>query len=70
MEFIKVRFQDKRQVFIDGDESGSTNRTLRVSRGRHTIHLGDPRNYEPAWRRPLVTDTNPIKPMEVTFEKT
>ena len=69
MEFVTVTFSDERTVFIDGDEGGLTNRTLRVNEGTHTFNLGDPRNYQPKWRRPRVTGTTEINPMEVVFEK-
>ena len=69
MEFVVVVFEDERKVFIDGDESGKTEEVLRVEEGRHTFNMGDPRNYRPKWRRPLVSDTNPLLPMEVVFEK-
>jgi len=68
-EFIRVTFADSRDVFIDGQLSGRTQQTLRVEKGTHTIHLGDPRNYEPSFRRPRVEKTSPIKPLEVTFDK-
>ena len=69
MEYIVVTYPEKRTVFIDGEETGSTNTTLRVDEGTHNIHLGEPRDYEPKWRRPTVTGTTSTKPMEVLFEK-
>ena len=68
MEFIVVRFRDTRGVVVDGMPMGRTGEKLRVQAGRHRIHLGDPRNYAPAWRRPDVRGTTSIKPMEVFFE--
>ena len=71
MEYIIVRFPRKRTVYIDADEEGSgqTDERLRVEEGTHTINLGDPRDYKPKWRRPTVTDTTPLKPMEIEFEE-
>ena len=69
MEYVIVRFPESRIVFIDGVEGGITNRSLRVDEGKHTFKLDDPKDYIPNWRRPTVTLTNPIKPMEVFFEK-
>ena len=69
MEHVIVRFPESRIVFIDGAEGGITNRRLRVDEGTHTFKLADPKDYTPNWRRPTVTGTNPIKPMEVIFEK-
>ena len=68
MEFIVVRYTDKRNVFIDNMPMGRTGEKLRVQKGKHTINLGDPRDYVPAWRRPDVRGTTSIKPMEVFFE--
>lgn len=67
MEFIIVRFRDARDVFVDGLHLGKTGEKLRVQKGKHTINMGDPRNYDPAWRRPDVQGTTSIKPMEVLF---
>ena len=69
MEYIIVRYPKKRTVYIDGQENGSTGERLRVQEGTYTINLGDPRDYRPRWRRPIVTGTTSIKPMEIGFEK-
>ena len=68
MEFIIVRYKDKRDVFVDNMQMGKTGEKLRVGAGKHTIHLGDPRDYDPAWRRPDVRGTTSIKPLEVSFD--
>ncbi len=68
-EFIRVVYVADREVFVDGESSGRTNETVRVERGTHTVNLGDPRDYDPKWRRPQVKNTSPIKPLEVTFAK-
>jgi PEGA domain len=69
MEYIIVRFVRKRTVFIDGKETGETGERLRVEEGTHTVNLGDPRDYTPKWRRPTVTDTTSIIPMDIEFEE-
>ena len=69
MEYIIVRYPNQRSVYIDGEENGKTGDRLRVEEGTHTINLGDPRDYRPRWRRPIVTGTTAIKPMEIEFEK-
>ena len=68
MEFIVVRFRDSRDVFVDGMRMGKTGEKLRVEQGKHTIHLGEPHNYDPNWRRPEVRGTSSLKPMEVLFD--
>ena len=69
MEYIIVRYPNQRTVYIDGEENGNTGDRLRAEEGTHTISLGDPRDYSPKWRRPEVTGTTAIKPMEIVFEK-
>jgi hypothetical protein len=69
MEYLIVRYPRKRSVYIDGEECGETGERLRVQEGTHTINLGDPRDYAPKWRRPTVTDTTSVKPMEIEFEE-
>ena len=68
MEYIVVRYPDSRTVYIDGEDNGFTGDTLRVEEGTHTINLGDPRDYAPKWRRPVVTDTSARQPMIIEFE--
>lgn len=69
MEYVIVHFPKKRTVYIDGEESGDTGDRLRVEEGTHTISLGEPRDYTPKWRRPTVTGTTTIEPMEIVFEE-
>jgi PEGA domain len=69
MEFVTVHFVDDRQVLIDGQPSGRTNQTLQVQAGTHTISLGTPHDYNPAWRRPTVQNTSILKPLVVSFAK-
>jgi hypothetical protein len=69
MEHVIVRFPEDRIVIVDGSEGGITNTKFEVNEGTHTFKLADPEDYHPKWRRPTVTGTTPINPMEVTFEK-
>jgi hypothetical protein len=69
MEYVVVKFPERRIVIVDGEEGGITNTKMRVDEGTHTFKLSDPKDYKPAWRRPTVTGTNPNEPMEVIFEK-
>ncbi len=68
-EFITVTFDRSRTVVIDGAPNGTTNKTLRVSRGVHRIDLGSNMNYEPSFRRPTVTGTTKNNPMVVEFTR-
>ncbi len=70
MEHVIVVYPHDRPVYVDGHERGRTNKTIMLGTpGRYTFHLGDPRDYKPKWRRPLVKDTSPICPQEVIFEE-
>ncbi|MBI4618997.1 MAG: PEGA domain-containing protein [Desulfobacterales bacterium] len=69
MEFVTVKYPESKKVFIDGEEAGFTNTTLRVGGGTHTFSLGEPKNYKPDSITLQVTGTTSVKPMEVTFEK-
>jgi len=67
MEYVNVRYYRKRNVFMDGNLLGKTNETLRVDEGTHRFDLGENKNYTPAFRKVQVTDTSPMKPMEIHF---
>jgi hypothetical protein len=41
-EYVIVRYQSGRRVFVDGEEAGRTNEPLTVERGTHKIDLGTP----------------------------
>lgn len=69
MEYIIVTYPQTRTVFIDGEENGETGERLRVEEGKHTVNLGDPRDYKPKWRRPTVTGTTTVHPMIIEFER-
>jgi hypothetical protein len=69
-EFIRVDYDRRRRVVIDGSSNGFTNETITVSRGPHRVTLGVPVNYEPAFRKPTVTGTTPGNPMPLEFTRT
>lgn len=69
MEYIRVVFEEKRRVCIDGHPSGSTNDVLAVNEGPHSITLSGPADFTPSVQEPEVTGTNEISPMEIRFEK-
>lgn len=67
MEFVRVKYWRRRNVYIDGQKSGYTNTVLRTNRGTHIFTLGDPPNYQPIRRRVRVHNTNPVSPLVVQF---
>lgn len=67
MEWIKVLYPQKRDVFVDGRRSGETGVKLIVARGRHRFDLGAPHDYSPGHRDVSVTGTSPLSPMLIEF---
>jgi len=67
MEFIMVTFPTRRLVYIDGEENGYTNQTLRVDAGTHEFDLGTPANYQPLSRKVTVTNTTVLEPLKIAF---
>ncbi len=68
MEYVKIVYGTQRDVYIDGNRSGRTNRMLRVEEGTHRIDLGEPVDYTPTFRRPTVSGTNQFNPTLVRFD--
>jgi hypothetical protein len=67
MEYVYVRYYRKRNVFMDGNLLGKTNKTLRVGEGTHKFDLGEKKNYTPNFHKVRVMHTSQMKPMEITF---
>jgi hypothetical protein len=67
MEYVKVIFPTDRLVYIDGEESGSTNEVLRLDAGTHVFDLGKLANYRPASRKVMVKDTTALEPLAIRF---
>lgn len=69
-EFVKVTFPTRRQVHVDGEFSGYTNKVFQVQTGHHTFDLGPKPNYRPDRQQCLVQGTLPEQPMIIGFERT
>lgn len=67
MEYVFIKYFRSRNVFMDGNYLGKTNKTLRVEKGKHRFDLGVPKNYRPHFRKKSVKETTQILPMEVEF---
>jgi hypothetical protein len=67
MEHVIVTYPTGRLVYIDGEESGSTNEVLKVDAGTHVFELGHLQNYRPASRKVTVQDTTVLEPLEIPF---
>ena len=68
MEYVNVRFAQPRIVYIDGQESGTTNGILRIGTGTHLFDLGTPNNYQPPEIIVQVYGSNPLEPIIVEFK--
>jgi hypothetical protein len=66
---IKFNFLEDRDLIIGGDNQGTTNQTVELARGTHTITLAPPKDFTPQTMRIVLKDTTVISPMEVRFEK-
>ena len=65
MEYVVVSYPTARDVLIDGQIAGKTNKTLRVERGHHAFDLGDPLDYQPASVEKSVRNTTAIRTMHI-----
>jgi len=66
---IKFKFLENRELFIGGDSQGTTNQTVELDSGTHTITLGPPQDFTPKKMTIVLKETTVISPMEVRFEK-
>lgn len=69
MGYVIVKYPETRDVNIDDDLNGQTNDVLRVDDGTHVFDLGQPLDYEPAEQEVVVTGTDILIPMEITFTR-
>jgi hypothetical protein len=66
---IKFNFLEDRDLIVGSDNQGTTNQTVELARGTHTITLGPPMDFTPKTIKVVLKDTTVISPMEVRFEK-
>jgi hypothetical protein len=66
---IKFNFLEDRDLIVGSDNQGTTNQTVELARGTHTITLGPPMDFTPKTMKVVLKDTTVISPMEVRFEK-
>lgn len=69
LQYVKINYYRSRNVYVDGVQTGKTNRILRVDEGTHVFDLGPDRNYTPESITREVTGTTAITPLEMHFEK-
>jgi hypothetical protein len=68
LQYVRVSYFRSRNVYIDGVQTGKTNKILRVDEGTHVFDLGPDQNYEPPSIETRVSGTTAIKPMDLHFE--
>ncbi len=70
MEYLIVRFDEDRNLIVDGSPQGRTNVTLELEKGLHVIGIQPPpENFRPPSKKVTLVDTSENSPMEVLFEK-
>ena len=75
MEYVIVKFSERREVLVDGVSHGFNReptgewRELRVEEGLHRFRLRGPDDYVPLWQTCEVTGTDVNAPMCIVFEK-
>ncbi len=69
MEFLVVRFDESREVRIDGNPYGRTNIVLTVDAGTHRVSLGPPRDFAPAEQLIQLASTAAVDPYRITFNR-
>jgi len=70
MAYVIVTFPTDRFVYIDDEQNGRTNDSLRVDAGSHLFDLGPLKNYEPESQIVVVSGTTVLAPQEIVFTKT
>jgi outer membrane biosynthesis protein TonB len=68
MEYLVIRFGDRRPVLISGVPCGNTNELIQVEAGTHRISLGDAADFSPAVQKVVVRKTTVLTPMTVEFQ--
>ncbi len=67
MEYVKVTYNRRRTVNIDGEAGGFTGDVLRVDAGTHIFDLGTPANYAPGSKKVTVQNTTVLQPLVIAF---
>jgi hypothetical protein len=67
LEWVKIIYPRTRDVYVDDELCGETNRTLAVGPGTQRIDLGTPLDYTPRRRTVTVIGTSQIRPLKVDF---
>ena len=69
MEYLLVQFPEKREVVVDGNVTGFTNTTLRLTAGHHVVSLAPPADFTPAQIAVALKGTSTSDPSVVHFQR-
>jgi hypothetical protein len=69
MEFLVVRFPERRKVRVDGIESGKTGELIELAAGTYTITLDPAGGCAPPAKTIVLQDTAALDPCEVIFAR-
>ena len=62
---VRFRFLEDRDLIVGGEHHGTTNETVELARGTHTITLGPPLDFTPKEMKIVLKETTVISPIEV-----
>jgi len=62
MEYLIVRFPERREVRVDGVLHGRTNIVMQFESGIHDVTLGPPWNFAPVEQKVLLYKTAALDP--------
>jgi len=68
-EFLKVSFPEPRDVLINGEINGITNKVLELDRGGYEVSLAPPPDFTPEQQSVDLHDTSILTPKEIEFKK-
>ena len=69
-EYILVKFDEIREVIIDGVASGyNTDDVIELEPGTHTISLVGSPDFTPTQQDVTPSETSPLQPQEVNFSR-
>jgi hypothetical protein len=71
MEYVLVKFEQAREVWVDGAPNGHTNALLQVAAGIHSFELAPPADYTPATQMETLDDgsTSALAPCVIEFDR-
>jgi hypothetical protein len=70
MEFMLVRFTERRKVLVDGVHHGFTDQVISIEPGPHKVALDPSEGAQPRFQVVVVTATSPNVPCVVDFQRT